>query len=120
MTTVSRQKLIGIRGETIAVEYLKKSCYKILHRNLRISSLEIDIITAKNELVIFFEVKTRHSQATPTLDSLVTPRQLSNLTRGMHSYCRKNSLSIENVHLDLIIVSVLGCSANLTHYKNII
>lgn len=52
-------KQIGNLGETLASQYLIKNGYKILEKNIKLSNLEIDIITFKNKRHTFFEVKTR-------------------------------------------------------------
>lgn len=50
---------IGKIGEAIAVEYLQKKGYRILHRNYRIGHLEIDIICENETHLLFVEVKSR-------------------------------------------------------------
>lgn len=51
--------LTGQSGEATATAYLRNNGYEILHRNYKYRKTEIDIIAKKNNLVIFFEVKTR-------------------------------------------------------------
>lgn len=51
-------KELGELGERIACEYLVKNGYKILGKNWRISFGEIDIITKKDKVIHFVEVKT--------------------------------------------------------------
>ena len=50
---------IGKIGEAMAVEYLQKRGYRILHRNYRIGHLEIDIICENETHLLFVEVKSR-------------------------------------------------------------
>ena len=50
---------IGKIGEAMAVEYLQKKGYCILHRNYRIGHLEIDIICENETHLLFVEVKSR-------------------------------------------------------------
>ncbi len=54
-------KQTGNQGEDYAAEYLIKKHYKILERNYRKRTGEIDIIAEKKGVVVFVEVKTRHS-----------------------------------------------------------
>lgn len=51
----------GIEGENIAVEYLKKSGYKILERNFSSKTGEIDIIAQDGKYIVFVEVKSREN-----------------------------------------------------------
>ena len=53
-------KKIGNIGEGVAKNYLKEKGYKILDKNFRYSKLgELDIITQRDDDIIFFEVKAR-------------------------------------------------------------
>lgn len=51
---------IGEVGEGIAVKYLEKHGYKILDRNYRKKWGELDIITEKDGIIHFVEVKTKN------------------------------------------------------------
>ena len=53
---------IGNRGEDIAVEFLQKKEYKILHRNYQKRQGELDIVAKdKNGTLVFVEVKAKAS-----------------------------------------------------------
>lgn len=53
------KRLLGNKGENLAVEYLKGKGFKILQRNFRTPLGEIDIIAEDREALVFIEVKTR-------------------------------------------------------------
>ena len=50
----------GKDGEQLALGWLRKNGFEILHCNWRYSHLEIDIIAKKNELLHIIEVKSRN------------------------------------------------------------
>lgn len=52
-------RVIGNRGEDIAVHFLLKQGYQILERNYRCRFGEIDIIGRDNNYLVFIEVKYR-------------------------------------------------------------
>jgi len=52
----------GIKGEEMAVKFLKKNGYKIITRNFRSYDGEIDIIALKEKYLSFVEVKLRNNQ----------------------------------------------------------
>lgn len=61
MAVNGEKKKLGAEGENLAVNYLKKSGYKILKRNYKNPFGEIDVIAEKDGVVAFIEVKTRLS-----------------------------------------------------------
>lgn len=58
------KKILGISGETLAAEFLRKRGYRILLKNFRCRAGEIDLIAKQGGTLCFIEVKTRqgHSQ----------------------------------------------------------
>ena len=62
MAVDRHNKRLGEAGEKQAVQYLKRSGYKILKRNYRNPFGEVDIIASKGDTVAFIEVKTRLSE----------------------------------------------------------
>jgi putative endonuclease len=51
---------LGIRGEKLACQFLKRSGYKILYRNFRgRTGGEIDVVCRDDDTLVFVEVKTR-------------------------------------------------------------
>lgn len=55
----ARTKNLGNAGEIFAANYLEQIGYKILEKNFRVRSAEIDIIAEIDGLIVFVEVKTR-------------------------------------------------------------
>ncbi len=52
-------KVLGLKGELEACEYLKKNKYKVLEKNYKNKLGEIDIIAKKKDVLVFIEVKAR-------------------------------------------------------------
>ena len=52
-------KNLGNAGENFAARYLERHGYKILEKNFRVRSAEIDIIAQIDDVIVFVEVKTR-------------------------------------------------------------
>ena len=52
-------RIIGTRGEDVAIEYLKSQSYVILDRNFNCHFGEIDVVAWDGESVVFVEVKSR-------------------------------------------------------------
>lgn len=56
---LTKNRLIGNRGERKAASYLRKNGYKIKERNYVSLDTEIDIIAENRDYLVFVEVKTR-------------------------------------------------------------
>ncbi|MBQ7477097.1 MAG: YraN family protein [Selenomonadaceae bacterium] len=55
----ARTKNLGNAGEIFAANYLEQLGYKILEKNFRVRSAEIDIVAEIDGVIVFVEVKTR-------------------------------------------------------------
>ncbi len=55
------RKVLGARGEDLAVRYLKKKGYKVIERNYRCQWGEIDLIARQGDTLVFVEIKARTS-----------------------------------------------------------
>jgi putative endonuclease len=56
---VDYRKKLGRSGENYAAAFLESTGYRILERNFRCRIGEVDIIAEKDEIIYFFEIKTR-------------------------------------------------------------
>lgn len=54
---------LGIKGEELAVKFLKKKGYRIISRNFKSPIGEIDIIAEDLGTFVFVEVKTRSDES---------------------------------------------------------
>lgn len=52
-------KLLGLKGEDLAVSFLRGKGYRILSRNFKTPFGEIDIVAEDGNTLVFVEVKTR-------------------------------------------------------------
>ena len=80
-----RQKL-GKRGEDEALRYIKKEGYKLIERNFRANSGEIDLIARDNDTLVFIEVKARSSEAFGSPASAVGRRKMEHIVRASQEY----------------------------------
>ena len=97
----------GRRGEQAAVEHLRRNGYTIVTRNWRCPYGEIDIVAQKGELLVFIEVRARHTTTTePTFES-VTPRKRERMTKSAYAYLSQQGLpSDEGWRIDVIGVAL--------------
>jgi putative endonuclease len=55
------RKALGVKGEDLAVQYLKKKGFKVIERNYHCLLGEIDLIAREKDTVVFVEIKARSS-----------------------------------------------------------
>ena len=111
-----KQKDIGARGEDIATNYLLNNDHELVDRNYSKKWGEIDIITKKDGILHFVEVKTvsretlwsvKHETNYFRPEDNVHPWKINRLKRAMQSYLAEAGLSIESEwQFDLITIYV--------------
>ena len=93
---------MGEQGELVVINFLKKHNYKILRKNWRIKSGEIDIVAIENKTLVFCEVKTRKlvpkSYYSP-LDS-VTHKKMQKLSYLISNFKKSNRILLKNLKLN--------------------
>lgn len=104
---------IGQKGENIATRYLRLRLYKILERNYRRKTGEIDIIAKKGGYIIFIEVKYRNNTNKGLPREAVTPFKQRQIKRTAEMYILENKLDC-NMRFD--VIEILG--KKVEHIKN--
>ncbi len=109
-----KQKDVGLSGEEIASNYLCNLGHRLLERNYLKKWGEIDIITKKDGILHFIEVKTvsretlwrvNHETNYFRPEDNVHPWKVKRLKRAMQSYLAENNLSVESDwQFDLITI----------------
>jgi putative endonuclease len=82
----SRAAEVGRRGEELAVQFLWKKNYRILHRNFRGPHGELDIIAERDGRIYFVEVKTRTSHRLGKPEERVDSRKRQHLRATANHY----------------------------------
>lgn len=91
MSLTNKQK-IGNLGEDLACEFLMKHGHKILDRNYRKKWGEIDIVTTKDNVLHFVEVKTVSHETEYMPEDNIHPWKRKRLARAVQTYLlEKNS-----------------------------
>ena len=80
--------IIGSRGEELAAQWLSRHGFRLLHRNWRSGSYELDIVASKSGVLHFIEVKTRKK------DGLTPPEQ------AIHAHKSRSLLHAAKAYLD--------------------
>ncbi len=100
----SNNKSIGDLGEKIAEEYLINIGYKILDKNFRYKTGEIDLIGKDNKYIVFVEVKTRTSSYFGFPCEAVTLAKQQKIYRTAEIYILQRKLFNSNFRFDVVEV----------------
>lgn len=97
-------KLIGNYGESLALNFIKTKNYKLLDKNFRIKSGEIDLICKFKDIIIFIEVKSRYNSNLGSPSESVTYFKQKQIINLSNYYIYKFNLYNYNVRFDVIEV----------------
>lgn len=119
MSEKNINKQIGLKGEEIACNYLKKLGWKILEKNFRYSKYaEIDIIAKETNTIVFVEVKTRTTSNFGHPFEAINTKKINNIYKAALSYLKSTQERYEDYRID--IISILGNpNPKIEHIKNI-
>ena len=99
------KKLLGREGEDLAARFLTKQGYRILERNYRTRSGEIDLIALHDGAVVFVEVKTRTSDAFGAPELAVTSRKQQRMIKAALAYIKYKKLHQVPCRFDVVAIT---------------
>jgi len=110
---------MGIWGEELAAAYLCEKGYIILERDWHSKHRDIDIIAQKDDLIVFFEVKTRRNRVFTDPLQAINYNKRKNLLRAINHYIHYRNFD-NPWRFDVItIVGEMGCTMpEMDHIKN--
>ncbi len=103
---MARHISTGKLGEHLAVDFLNKKGFTILHRNWRHKHWEVDIIASLQDVVHFVEVKTRRTDKYGYPEEGVSRKKLLNVMAAaeefqyQHPEWKKIQFDILSVFID--------------------
>lgn len=96
---------LGVKGEEMAAVWLTGNGYKILEKNWRHSTLEIDIIATKDECLHFVEVKARNYSGFGNPEDSVGKQKFKFLQRAAHVYLQMNP-QYKWIQYDILAITI--------------
>ncbi len=117
MTQNNKNK--GEWGEDIATEFLMRKGYSIIERNYRYGNGEIDIIARDKDILVFVEVKSRHSLKFGHPLEGISKSKVSQIKKIAFSYLYDKEITDIQCRFDVIgILKPQGGKAEITHLEN--
>ena len=107
MPSVKRK--FGDIGEKIAEVYLISKGYKIIERNYQKPWGEIDLVSKKDNLLVFFEVKTRDKKNVEhySAESSINRDKIRKLQKICETYLMEKHYSVnQDWQIDVLAISI--------------
>jgi putative endonuclease len=95
---------LGVRGEDVAVAFLKSKRLTILQRNWRCRAGELDIIATDGEQLIVCEVKTRSGTGFGTPAEAVIASKADRIRRLTQAWLAEFSIPFAHIRFDVVSV----------------
>jgi len=95
-------QILGLNGEIMAQQYLKKQKYKLLEKNYRCPMGELDIISKDKDTIVFIEVKTRTSQKYGLPCEAVNFTKRQKIEKSAKYYLNLHNMNNCNARFDVI------------------
>ncbi|MEX0602367.1 MAG: YraN family protein [Bacteroidota bacterium] len=111
------RRLRGIRGETIALRHLLAHGYRLLRKNYRYGSGEIDLVCEEGPDLVFVEVKYRRSEEYGNPEEAVTPRKQERLRRTAEGYMLEHNCDDRSYRFDVVAILDRGSSLRIEHFR---
>ena len=102
---MAHHNVTGKSGEALALAYLIRNDFVILHTNWRHSHYEIDVIAYKENTLHFIEVKTRRSLKFGYPEESVTKKKMESLMNGAEVFLLLNP-QWKRVQYDILSVNL--------------
>jgi len=109
-------KLLGKSGEDRAAKFLTKSGYRILERNYKTKTGEIDLIALHEGTIVFIEVKTRSNDLFGAPELAVNRRKQIRMIKTALGYIQRKEFHQVPCRFD--VVAINNADENITVYKN--
>ena len=94
---------MGLEGEQLAADYLKKDGWVIHEMNYRFSRSEIDLIASKDDLLVFVEVKTRTNTSFRLPEEFVDDKKVPHILKGADHYINEINWK-GNIRFDIMAI----------------
>jgi putative endonuclease len=101
-----KRRETGIRGESLACEFLGKNGYSIIEKNYRCPGGEVDIVARQKDYLVFVEVRTKRSRWFGSPEESITPIKMERLRNIAAYYWQSHSDLPESWRIDVVAIQM--------------
>ena len=111
-------KARGHAGELLAEKYLEDLGYTIIERNYRFGKGEIDLIARDGEVLVFCEVKARHSDEFGPPEYALTPGKQQQIRKIAAGYLFEHEIAQHACRFDVVAIRFSGGEPEINYIRN--
>lgn len=100
------RRALGAAGERLAALYLQRRGYRIIARNVRLPSGEIDLVAWQRTTLVLVEVRVKRSDIVGEALQSIVPRKQERLRRLAQEYCAALEQEPEQLRIDVVGISL--------------
>jgi putative endonuclease len=101
-----RRALLGAQGERLAAHEMESRGYRIIEKNVRTKSGEIDIVALDDAVLVIAEVRTRRGQSYGTAAESITAAKREKLRRVAAEYVQAHPQLPSDYRIDVVLVEM--------------
>ncbi|MCS7209908.1 MAG: YraN family protein [Fimbriimonadales bacterium] len=110
---------VGRRGEDAVAVYLQAQGYRLLARNWRKRTGEIDLIALEGDTLVFVEVKTRRTLTYGVGEESIDLRKQAQLARLAQRFIHENpQLQFRECRFDVVVVDMTVLPVQIRLYRD--
>lgn len=100
-----RRKALGKLGESLAARELERRGYRIVERNWRCATGEMDLVAEQRGVLVFVEVRARRGSERGTPEESLTPRKQAKLIEVAQAYLEEGTAD-RDWRIDVVAVEL--------------
>lgn len=104
--TASPRRALGVQGERLAEEHLRKLGARVLARNHRTALGELDLVVEHDGDLVGVEVKTRRPDQPALPEEAVNLAKLQRLERLLTQYAQEHGHDEQGWRIDVVAIEV--------------
>lgn len=113
-----KQSDLGRRSEALGARFLKKRRHRIVSTNFSSRWGEIDIISKHGDVLVFTEVRSKHSEAFGTPEETIDGRKQLRIKKTAAYYLHLNHILDCVCRFDVIAIVWHGEDPELRYYED--
>jgi putative endonuclease len=114
---MSKQHHLGKKGEEWARIFLIEKGHEILETNYSFQRAEVDIISKKDNRVVFSEVKTRFGEALESITHAVSKKKQKQIIKAAHHFVQDNNID-EEARFDILWIIAYPNNKTVEHIED--